>query len=203
MASGTALAPDVEMRTSLRTLPVVVSLAFAAAASAIGCAPTVDVHAVVFPRADPARYQTFSLSDADGAPNEHPASAQSAEVRRRVALLVTDFLQARGYGAMPEGGDMIVRIAAGRRERETMPAMPLPRPMPKRPTWLEEHEREEILEGILIIDILDGKTLEPVWHGAARVDLDKEGIDDPLLRRATSKVMASFPWSRAVRSAPP
>jgi hypothetical protein len=75
--------------------------------------------------------------------------------------------------------------------------MAFPRPKPEGPAWFEEHEVEDFVEGILVIDILDEKKRQTLWHGAARVEINPEKIDDEILKRATAKIMASFPWKPA------
>jgi hypothetical protein len=162
----------------------------------------VDVHTFVFPSSDSTSRQTFSFGVTENAPGEYETSARGAEVQRRVRLLVVGFLENRGFVQKPDGADFIVRIASGRREREAPRALPLPHPKPTGPAWFDEHEEEDFVEGILVIDVLDGKDQQPLWHGAARVQINPDKIDDDLLKRATAKVLASFPWSRVGRSAP-
>jgi len=62
----------------------------------------------------------------------------------------------------------------GRREREAPRALPLPHPKPTGPAWFDEHEEEDFVEGILVIDVLDGKDQQPLWHGAARVQINPD-----------------------------
>jgi hypothetical protein len=91
-------ARDVEMRTLL------VALALAPPrALAVACAPTIDVHTIVFPATDVTRYQTFSFGAAESTPSEYQASPRSAEVQRRVRLLIAGILQERGYVRRPDG----------------------------------------------------------------------------------------------------
>ena len=135
---------------------------------------------------------------AEQAPGAYQSSQRSAEVQRRVRLLVARFLEDRGYVQKPEGeGDFVVRVSSGRREREVAVSMAFPRPKPEGPAWFEEHEVEDFVEGILVIDILDEKKRQTLWHGAARVEINPEKIDDEILKRATAKIMASFPWKPA------
>jgi hypothetical protein len=95
-----------------------------------------------------------------------------------------------------------VQIATGRRERVTERTVFIPRPKPTRPGWFEEHEEAEFVEGILVIDVLDGKSRGLLWHGAASVEINPEKIDDQLLKRATARVLVSFPSSRVARPTP-
>jgi hypothetical protein len=171
---------------------------------ASACAPAIDVHAITFPAADLSGYATFSFGTTNDTPPEYVASSRSTEVKRRVHLYVEAILAEKGYVQKLDGtGDFIVQIATGRREREELASVPpLPHPRPTRPAWFEEHEEKELLEGILIIDALDGRTQAVVWHGAAHVELDPEKIDEALLKRATMKVLAAFPARRAAPPAP-
>ena len=82
--------------------------------------------------------------------------------------------------------DLVIRVAAGRREQEIAHPHPAPR-------WLEEDEEEDFVEGALVIDAFDAATDELVWHGSARAEVNPNQIDDERLRRAVTSVMATFP----------
>jgi hypothetical protein len=51
----------------------------------------------------------------------------------------------------------------------------------------------------LIIDVFDTATGGMVWHGAARVVIDPTAIDDALLERATTAILATFPARASAR----
>jgi hypothetical protein len=173
----------------------------AVATEAIGCAPAIDVHTIVFPGADVARYETFSFGGPGGVPDDYETSARSAEISRRVRLLVASLLASKGYAERAQSdGDFVVQIAVGRREREELVRTPpLPHPRPVRPAWFEAHEDKDVVEDVLVIDVLDAKSQQTVWHGGARVEIDSERIDDALLKRATTKVLEVFPMRRGER----
>jgi len=160
---------------------------------ALACTPGVEAHSIVLPGYDLSRFETFSFGAAEDAPPDFHASPRTAEVRSRVRQIVASLLRDRGFVEKPEGGDFLVQIACGRREREVERMVPVPHPLPKRPGWFEEHELEDLVEGALVVDVFDGKTHEPVWHGAARVEVQSDRVDESLLRRATAKVLDSFP----------
>jgi len=166
------------------------------------CAPAVEVHSLVFPGYGLSRFETFSFGAAKDAPPDFQASPRAAEVRSRAQQLVASLLRDRGFVEKPEGGDFIVQIGSGRRERQVQRAVPIPHPVPTRPAWFEEHEQEDLVEGALVIDVLDGTTHEPVWHSAARVEIPPDRVDESLLRRVTVKALDSFPL-RARLSAEP
>ena len=189
------------MKMTVRLL--VVSLACAALTAAVGCSPSIEVHSLSFPTTHFAQYQTFTFDTAADAPAEYEASAHSKDVQRRVRLLVASFLEGRGYVQKAEGeADFVVQVASGRRQRTVTQALSLmPRPRPAGPAWFEEHETKEFVEGILVIDVLDGKKEEVLWHGAAQVEIDSSKVDDALLTRVTNEALAAFPWSR-VKPAP-
>lgn len=170
---------------------------------ALACAPVVDTHAIVFPSGDLSQFETFSFGVAENAPPDFHDSPRTAEVRALAQRLVEGILRSKGFVEKPEGGDFIVQIGCGRREREVQRPIPLPHPLPKRPGWLEEHEEEDLVEGALVIDVLGGKTHEPLWHGAARVEIQPDKVDESLLRRATEKLLDSFPSSHAKVSGTP
>jgi hypothetical protein len=52
---------------------------------------------------------------------------------------------------------------------------------------------EDFIEGSFVIDAVDGATHDLLWHGSARAEVDHNGIDENLLRRAVTSVMATFP----------
>ncbi|MGA7118628.1 MAG: DUF4136 domain-containing protein [Polyangiaceae bacterium] len=153
------------------------------------CAPTVSIHSAKSPTARFADYRTFAFDSTEGVPPS--ARSRSAEVGRRVRQQVAQLLESKGYvQAADSRPDLLIRVAAGRREREISHPHPAPR-------WLEEDEEDDFIEGAFVIDVLDSATQELVWHGSARAEVEPDRIDDQRLRRAVTSVMATFPFRTA------
>ena len=154
------------------------------------CTSAISTHSARSPTARFSGYRTFGFDSLASAPSRYVPSARSAEVRSRVRQQASKLLEAKGYVvAVDSKADLVIRVAAGRREQEISHPHPAPR-------WLEEDEEEDFVEGAFVIDAFDAATDELVWHGSARAEVDPNRIDDERLRRAVTSVMASFP-SRA------
>lgn len=154
----------------------------------VACTPAMNVHTAQSPSAQFERYRTFSLESDACMPADFAPSSQSTHVRQQVGQVTGAVLMAKGYTpASDEPADMAIRVSAGRRERE------IRWPVQVRPPWLVEDETEDFTEGAFVIDAFDTATDDLLWHGSARLEVQPGSVDEPLLRRAASAVLTSFP----------
>jgi len=158
------------------------------------CSPILDAHGGSVGAVDVSRRSTFSIGDTTGVPPRYARSGHTDEVVHRVSLVAARILVNKGYTLDEDRPtDLNVRIGAGRREEAVASEFLMPRPSPSPNSQIETREAEDITAGVLVIDVFDGGTGVYVWHGAARVVIDPAKVDDALLDRAASGILASFP----------
>ena len=158
--------------------------------------PAVQVHTAQLPTAPFATYRTFSFGPAELAPKGYAETPASRRVEERMAKLVLEELERKGYTlANGTKGDLVFALAAGRRDVVVEHPRPtlIEHPDPNAGEWLAENEQEDFVEGAIVIDVFDGANDGHVWHGAARAAIDPSRPNDDLLRRAVRDVLASFP----------
>jgi hypothetical protein len=164
------------------------------------CSPLLDVHGGAVGVVDVSARSVFSIGAPTGTPQGYTGSGRADEVVRRAGVIATRILVSKGYTLRQDGpDDLNVQIGAGRRETTVAPILPIPLPSGRQAARLEASEREDIAEGALIIDVFDTATGAMVWHGAARVVIDPTAIDDALLERATTAILATFPARASAR----
>jgi len=57
-----------------------------------------------------------------------------------------------------------------------------------------------VTERSIIIDVYDGKTQQPAWHGVVKRDSYSGRVDYARLDEAVARVLAQFPPQTAVRT---
>jgi G3E family GTPase len=153
----------------------------------VSCARTIIVHSATSPSARFDAYRTFEFRTMESPPASYGASARTLEACRRIEQEATELLRAKGYSAAADRKpDLVLWVAAGRRERATYSEA-------VNRGWFSEDEGEDFIEGSFVIDAVDGANHDLLWHGSARTEVDPNGIDENLLRRAVTSVMATFP----------
>jgi hypothetical protein len=156
------------------------------------CTSAINVHSARSPTAPFDRYRTFAFDTTESAPPDYASSTRSAEVGRRIRQQASELLEAKGYRMAADAKpDIVLRIAAGRRERVVRQREHA------RLDWLEEDEEADFVEGAFVIDAFDAATEELVWHGSARTAVDPNRIDYERLQRAVASVLATFPSRKA------
>ncbi|HZU82082.1 MAG TPA: DUF4136 domain-containing protein [Polyangiaceae bacterium] len=165
-------------------------------ATAVGCAPAVDVHTMTAPSAHFERYRTFAFDPTQAAPDAYALSAQSGAVRARIQESVATILEGRGYVPAGSGkADLVVRIETGR--REPTPAERVGQPQPGQAemqyTATLDDESLDRVEGAFIVDAFDADSHLLLWHGSARAAVDPTRVDYGRLQRAVDHVLATFP----------
>jgi hypothetical protein len=152
------------------------------------------------PQADFSGYRTFAWMA------EAPAGGSgqvqlSALTLRRIREAVEGELSAKGYRHAAGAGaaDFLVSFTVGTRERmeSRTRSIPIQEQGPSRQwSWLDVdvHFHQE---GTLSIDIFDGASAQPVWHGwATKTVTDADQADPgPVIQRAVSQILEKLPGS--------
>jgi len=144
-------------------------------------------------------YHTFTLMRRDDHGAHNPLVVQRAEDAIRQDLI------SRGYTPASNGSnaDFAVDFTIGSRERTDVTSYPAPYSGPwwgggwwwGRGYWGNNLDVRQVREGTLSIDVFDGRTHRPVWHGWAKKQLtrsDMEHSEEPI-RRAVRAVLEKFP----------
>ncbi len=169
--------------------------AAAVAMLASGCSPLLEAHGGPVAPVEVSSRSSFTLAPLLPPPAGYKGSERSLEVARRVGVVATRLLEARGYtlasGAAP--ADLRVEIRAGHRDEKLAPVFPMPLPRAGSPDRPELSEAEDARTGALVVDVYDASSGVLAWHGAAEVVIDGDAIDDGLIERATTATLATFP----------
>ena len=115
-------------------------------------------------------------------------------------------LTAKGYQLISNAGeaDFAVDVTIGSRARTDIRSYPTPYVVPwygehaywwGRPYWGNDVDVRQYREGTISIDIFDGKTHRPAWHGWARKELTRADLEHSAssIRTAVDSVLAQFP----------
>lgn len=127
-------------------------------------------------------------------------------VIERVRNDIENALEQKGYRYVSEAGqaDFSVDFTVGSRERVNVRTYPGPFAGPwgwygprwwGYPYWGRGVDVYRYREGILAIDVFDGKTHRPVWHGWAKKSLSRQDMQHSgeSIRKAVNAVLAQFP----------
>ena len=148
-------------------------------------------------------YHTFAWmpQHADAYESPNPLVVQRAHDAIEQALLAKGY-QPVGDGATP---DFVVDFTIGSRERTDIHSYPAPYGGPwwsgrysrwwGAPYWGSELDVRQYREGTLSVDLFDGHTHRPVWHGWARKELTRSDVEHSSgsIREAVDSVLAQFP----------
>jgi len=166
-----------------------------------GCAETIDS------RSDYDRSQSFTRYHTYAWMNEDPiaaAGASATEVsplnRRRIVEAVEHELGAKGFAKASDRGavDFVVAYTVGSRDRIDAQAYPAPYSGTWRwggPYFGREVDVRSYTEGTLAIDIFDGATHQPVWHGKAAKRITAQDIEHVAdrIKVGVATVLNDFP----------
>jgi hypothetical protein len=163
-----------------------------------GCA-SMSVSTERHPQADFAAYRGYAWISADPLirpPGEQPQV--SALTVRFIREAIEKQLHARGYRQVevPAPTDFVVAFTVGTRDRIDTQSYPVT----YRGPWdWEGHASETGLrvfqEGTLSIDIFDGASHQPVWHGRASKVITSSDVADPgpVIDKAVAAILEKFP----------
>ena len=144
-------------------------------------------------------YRTYAWMNTDaliwpaGAPRDI-----SALTVRRIREAIDSTLSKKGYSKVDSASqaNFVVAFTVGTRDRLSAESYPLP----YRGPWMWEWRGSDVelhtyLEGNLSIDIFDGATNQPVWHGwATKVITDADKANPgPVIDRAVARILLPFP----------
>jgi hypothetical protein len=147
-------------------------------------------------------YHTFAWMPAHASPYDSP----NPLVIQRAHDAIQQALTAKGYQLVdePAAADFVVDFTIGSRERTDVRSYPAPYAGPwfrgygswwGAPYWGNEVDVRRYREGTLSVDIFDGHSHRPVWHGWARKELTRSDIEHSggSIRQAVDSVLAAFP----------
>jgi hypothetical protein len=145
-------------------------------------------------------YHTFAWL-----PRERHGTSNPLVVQRAHDAIDAE-LRTRGftYTADPASADFLVDFTIGSRLRTDIESYPAGYVSPMwwgyrgwwgYPYWGAEVDVRQYREGTLSIDVFDGRSHRPVWHGWARKELSRSDIEhsEAPIRAAVTAVLAQFP----------
>jgi len=119
---------------------------------------------------------------------------------RRIREAIEAELTAKGFTEIDDSpaADFTVSFTVGARDRIEVQSYPVL--YHRAWTWGGAYFGPQVdvhryREGVLSIDIFDGRTRQPVWHGSARKQVTGADISDPepAIKRAVAAILAKFP----------
>jgi hypothetical protein len=169
-------------------------LAIATAFLLASCATTPEIASDYDRSANFASYHTFTLL-----PREHSGIANPL-VAIRAEEDITRELERRGYtlATDPASADFAVDFTIGSQERTDIHSYPSAYAGPwflGGPYWGSNIDVRQYRAGTLAIDIFDGHSHRPVWHGWAEKELARKDLEQPAepIGKAVSSILAKFP----------
>ena len=162
-----------------------------------GCAssPTPSFVSDSAPGVQASAYRTYSWAFGD-----HP-QGENALLKQRVMQALDSAFAAQGFQHVATGGDMVVAFTLGARDRvETTDWGPVG---PYYPGWgrgyrygwaypYRDIDVRTVREGSLAMDIFDGRTEHPIWHGIATKKLEPSQVSDEIVTAAATGLVERF-----------
>jgi hypothetical protein len=149
-----------------------------------------------------AGYRTFAWIAADPmivAPG-HPRDEVSPLNRRRVVEAIESDLAAKGMTQAAEAAsaDFVIAYTIGARDKINVNSYPEPYQGAWHwgyPNYWSGVDLNTYTEGRLAIDIFDGRTREPVWHGVAtkRIEASDLRHAEERIQTAVKSILKDFP----------
>jgi hypothetical protein len=178
-------------------------LGMALAAAVLASCTTLQVGSDYDRKASFANYHTFAIMQREHRGVHNPLVVQRAQDA------ITEELTRKGYRQVndPSAADFTVDFTIGSRERTDINSYPEPYAglgwggwgygpgWWGGPYWGNEIDVRQVHEGTLSIDIFDGRSHRPEWHGWAKKDLSRKDIEqsEQPIRAAVAAVLAKFP----------
>jgi hypothetical protein len=167
---------------------------------ASGCATTLQTHSDHDASQDFSGYRTFAwMSDQPMmAPPEQIARVSPLN-RNRIEKAIESELTAKGFQKTADrsAASFVVSYTVGARDRVDAQSYPAPYAGPWRwgyPYWRDVDVRT-YTEGTLAIDIFDGKTHQPVWHGRGSKQITEHDVTHAAeeIPPAVAAILKEFP----------
>ncbi len=186
-----------------RSFKLLASALLAAAVLALSaCATGPTVRTDRDPTADFARYQTWSFYK----PISMEQAGYTSWVSDRIREDVRREMEARGYRFVPEGGDLLVNFQTRQRERSQVWNVPRVdfgwaysyryHAFVSVPIRYDEPQVSRYREGVLTVDLVDGKRNRLVWTGSASAaEVSKRTPEQKMadIDQAVSAIFAKYP----------
>lgn len=176
-------------------------IATACIALLCGCATTLNVHSDHDSAQNFAAYRTFSwISDQPMIAPPDDAARVSPLNRRRIEEAIENALTSKGFQKATdrEAADFVVSYSVGARDR--IDAHSFPGPYAGiwhwgRPYFGREVDVHVYREGTLAIDVFDGRTHQPVWHGWATKTVTEHDVRHAAeqIPPAVASILENFP----------
>ena len=178
-------------------------LSCAVAVLALAACATLRVGSDYSRTANFAAYHTFAWMP----PHKgYYSEASNPLVVQRTHDAIQQALTAKGYRRVsdPAEADFVVDFTIGSRERTDIYSYPAPYGGPwiregpywwGAPFWGSTIDVDQYRQGTISIDLFDGRTHRPVWHGWARKRLTRADIEhsQSSIREAVEAILARFP----------
>ena len=179
------------------------NIAFLAASLAIAGCVTIKTGSHYDETADFSAYKTFSW--VSGSPYIYDDSAIriSPLTQSKIQAAIRERLEIAGYSFSeePHSGDFLVAYTVGTREKIRVDSYPIDYPG----TWgwhvhgshyvVREVSEHHYTSGTLGVDIFDGQTSKPIWHGWAEKTISESDRRDPgpVIEEGVSRLFEAFP----------
>jgi hypothetical protein len=150
----------------------------------------VAIHTATNPAVSFDRYRTFSFGAAESPPRGYTTSPWSPEVRDRVQPLIVAGLTQRGYASASGKGDLVIMFGSGRRTVAVHESSGMAG------DWLPDDENGNFVERSLVIDAFDATSGVRVWHGSSHAEIDPARVNQGMLRRSVTALVATFPIAK-------
>jgi hypothetical protein len=165
-----------------------------------GCATKLLVHSDHDTRQSFAGYHTFAWM------TEQPLIGPQEQVtrvsplnRRRIEEAIEKELDAKGFRKVERAAaDFVVAYTVGERDRIDVASYPMPYGGPWRwggPYFGRDVDVSMYQEGTLSVDVFDGKSHQPVWHGWGTKRIEEGDVKHAAERipPAVSAILKDFP----------
>jgi hypothetical protein len=165
------------------------------------CATTIQSRTDHDPAQDFSKYRTYAWVADDPLVAPPGSDVQvSALNRRRIIESIESQLSAKGFQKVSDrdGASFTLAYTVGARERIDLASYPDPyrHPWPwGHPYFGETVDVDAYTEGTLAIDIFDGASHQPVWHGRASKHITEDDVRHAaeLIPQAVASVLTDFP----------
>jgi len=175
-------------------------LGLGAAVIALAACTTLRVGSDHDPAASFSTYHSYAWMP----PHTNAYESPNPLVVQRAHDAIQDALSAKGYQLVGNAAqaDFVVDFTIGSRERTDIESYPAPYGGPwfrsywwGAPYWGSEVNVHQYREGTISIDVFDGRTHRPAWHGWARKELTRADLEHSAgsIREAVDSVLAQFP----------
>jgi hypothetical protein len=180
-------------------MKIVISLVLAGLVA--GCAATLQARSDYDRSQDFSGYRTFAwiADDPVIAPTGEQAPVSPLN-RQRIVDAIRSELAAKGLQQSDDRGaaDFVVAFTVGARDRVDVSSYPEPyrsRWYWGRPYFGMQVDVNTYREGTLAIDVFDGRTRRPVWHGVATKRITQEDVRNASeqIETAVRAILAGFP----------